>query len=236
MPHKPLLPLAVVGLLLTFSCTKDPVQDDLFDQNVDARKDDSKDFQGVKLVDGSLDEKPGEDSSADMNSNSTLGGSCTGTCASTSLQASFGGSSPIFTNAFYGLTAANKSSSGEVEIYIESYVDGSSGCPSQNSPTPAMTLIVSGLAVPSTTKPLTQADVTVKLLDFDGSTLGEGNLIADPTSVSLTPKGLSVCETCLGDPNQSDQGFVSLNMKLAFDGGTIEGQLYATHCDSMDES
>ena len=199
--------------------------------------DSNGDFSGVKLMDATDDMlKADATSDAPVDLTSALPSTCDGDCASTAVVSTFGRKNSTFRTAFYGLTAAKKSTSGKVELYLETYVDGSSSCPNEQSPTPAMTLIVSGIEFPLTRMTLTDEAATIKLLDFNGETLGEGNLIADPTSVSITPKAASICETCLGNPDESDSGFVRLDMKLAFDGGTIEGQLYAKHCDSMDES
>lgn len=243
-PTSLLLLSSVFVITMSLGCTKDPVQDDALNNTNTPKQDESKDLSDATndaasdaVSDTASDAASDAASDTSSDQTSSLPTTCTGACATTALASTFANKSSTFTTAFYGLTAANKSTSGSIELYMETYVDGSDSCPSEESPTPAMTLITSGITFPLTSNTLTTANgVVVKLLDFDGSTLGEGNLIADPTSVMITPQASAVCEECLGDPEKSDNGFVRLDMNLAFDGGTIKGQIYAKHCDSMDES
>lgn len=130
--------------------------------------------------------------------------------------------------AYYGFS---DTPDGSVEIYIEAYRGGVEGCPTQDSPTPDQTLVISGVPVPPPGEPGTvdtSAGLGVSLLDFEG--------IAAPVTradtATLTWGKVSICPECT---EQDDTGFVSFELEAQFGTeATLQGQLYATHCITFD--
>ncbi len=153
---------------------------------------------------------------------------CEGACATTNLAITFGATMRDLDRAFYGLT---KDASGTT-IRIEAHKGGSDTCPEESSPTPAYTLILPSLPIPTGPTPtLTSAGT---FLDFTGDVVtGPAPLRA--TEVILTPVAANICPTCIGGPAPSHaDGMIALDVALTFASGTISGHLYAIHCDSFD--
>ncbi len=113
-------------------------------------------------------------------------------------------------------------SEGDAELYLEAYRGGADGCPSQDSPTPALTLVVAG--IPRTLEaPIDKASgLSVVLFDFEGA-LGDVPLVR-ATEARLTP--LSACL-------EEGEAF-GYALEAAFPGGTLSGQALATRCGSLD--
>lgn len=102
-------------------------------------------------------------------------------------------------------------------LLIEIYKGGDPGCPTMNSATPEYTLVIG--RVPS----MTAATATsgANFLDYQGDMLG-GALGAPATVVMLSNV---VYQT---------SSFVTLDAQLTFAAGSVQGHLYAVHCDSLD--
>jgi hypothetical protein len=148
------------------------------------------------------------DSTADAGFSST----CTGTCATTNLTATFQ-VTRVLDRAYFGITAADNT------LHVEAYLGGGSGCPTMDSPTPDYALILGTVARPTSTMPSSSPG---NILDYQGDLLG-GPLGAAATTVTLTPVA------AMGD------AFVAFDANLVFAAGTVTGHVYATHCASMDE-
>jgi len=151
---------------------------------------------------------------------------CTGACRTTALTATFGSDTRVLDRAYYGIT---KTATGST-LHVEAYKNAGAGCPMQSSPTPDYTVILGkvGIASPGASPG--------NLLDFNGDLL-DGPLGAAASAVTLTTVAIDVCPTCVGMPAPADaDGFVALDASLTFAAGTITGHLYATHCDSLDET
>ena len=164
---------------------------------------------------------------------------CEGECAQQTLRASFGETVAPFGRAYYGLSAPQTTTSGEWELFIEAMDGGVAGCPTQDSPPPARTLIVSKLRIPTSTQVLTSAqdELSSTLLDYEGSLL-EDSVFESASTVRVEPVAIKVCVECVGKAAPShEEGFVALDVAVGFaGGGEVSGRLYATHCDSMDVS
>jgi hypothetical protein len=119
------------------------------------------------------------------------------------------------------------------EIHVEAHEGGDAGCPTQTSPSPKHTLVLSGLPAPLPSAALSESDgLTASLLDFDGALL-ELTPVTQATAVAVTPTASSVCTSCVGQgPDPS--GFVAFDLLATFPEGTVAGHLYATHCESLD--
>lgn len=154
------------------------------------------------------------------------GVTCTGACRTTSLAATFGSDVRTLDRAYYGITKTATTAT----LHLEAYKGGGAGCPTMTSPTPDYTMILGSIPITTTgTSP-------GNLLDFTGDLL-DGPLGAAATSVTLSGVRLDVCPTCVGMPAPADpDGFAALDASLVFAAGTIQGHVFATHCDSLDEA
>lgn len=179
------------------------------------------------------DQTKDQSSSGDMQS--SLPKTCTTTCAQTTASATFGNKSASFQNVRFGLLAASRTSSKTIEMQMEAFNGGTSGCPEMDSPTPKQTLIISGINPTTSTKtPITEKDgVVIKLIDYDGSLLSD-DLFVDATSFTLTPVAANVCTSCLATQDPDTDSFLTFDAQINFDGGQITGRFYGQHCDSMD--
>jgi hypothetical protein len=157
--------------------------------------------------------------------------SCSDACATQTLSATFGAVTEPLARGVYGV---DRDARGNPGVYIEAHDGGDPGCPEQTSPTPDRTLIISGLPLPVSGTPITEADgLVVSLLDFKGTLITSP--LAKATASSVTFTAADVCPACVGQPSPSDaDGFVALDLSATFPGGTVSGHVYATHCDSLD--
>lgn len=153
---------------------------------------------------------------------------CTGACQVTTAKAQFGNAQRPFDRAQFGLTSPSNSSSGGWELHVELHGGGSSACPEQSSPTPDRTLIIAGLKSPLIPAVYaTDAGIKATLFDFDGDLTQAPLLRAGQTWVDVT--AANTCETCPGA-----ERFIAFELNAAFDGGTVAGHVYGTHCSSLD--
>ena len=158
---------------------------------------------------------------------------CDADCRTHDLTATFTATTVAFERAYYGLTSPASSGSGDWEIYVESYVGGDPGCPTQTSATPDHTLIIAGHPAPLPASALTDANgLTATVLDFEGGLLG-GPISSGATAILSTKDASDVCISCVGT-GPDDDGFVAMDVELTFAEGTINGHVYATHCESLD--
>jgi hypothetical protein len=146
---------------------------------------------------------------------------CTDACQKLTLTATYGAKTSTFERAQFGYDKTAGAVSG---ITTEAHVGGAPECPTQNSPTPKRTLIVSGIPVGSAGKTLTKADgVAVTLLDFEG-------LLTDKPLDKATDVKLTV----LYFPGDAPEN-VAFDVEATFEQGTVRGHAYASHCTTMDE-
>lgn len=146
------------------------------------------------------------------------GARCDGPCTETKIVVTFGAASTTLTRAQFGYDAPDDA--GVRALHIEAHAGGAPECPTQQSPTPRQTLIVTG--TPPTVAPLTTTRVS--FLDFAGT-------FSLPPAVS-TP---NVTGRLASIGSLADGG-AALTMELTatFDGGTATGPIAADHCDSLD--
>lgn len=146
------------------------------------------------------------------------GARCDGPCAETKIAVTFGAASATLTRAQFGYDAPDDA--GVRALHVEAHLGGAPECPTQQSPTPRHTLIVTGTA--PTVAPLTTTRAS--FLDFAGT-------FSLPPAVS-TP---NVTGRVASIGSLADGG-AALTMELTatFDGGTATGTIAADHCDSLD--
>ena len=70
--------------------------------------------------------------------------------------------------------------------------------------------------------------------DYEG-TLLPGIAPASATEVTVTPRAANVCAAPECEGVQDEDGFVALDVSVAFEGGDLSGSVYLTHCTSYDE-
>ena len=186
----------------------DAASDAAMDAAIDAAMDTGADSATDAVADASME--------ASVDAGESDGGFsvCSGDCASTLLTASFGDVVETFDVAYFGLE-------GDGTVHLEVYGDAAPGCPASDSPTPARTLVIGSFAAPTDTTP---TSLSVSLLDFEG-TLTEEPILRS-SSATATPRAARVEATSMG--------FVRFDLEASFEGGTLDGAVYATHCDSLD--
>lgn len=146
---------------------------------------------------------------------------CVGPCATLSLEATYGAKKASFERAQFGW---DKQAGKVTGITTEAHAGGAPACPTQSSPTPDRTLVISGVKLGSVGKTLTQADgVAVTLLDFK-ATLTDKPL-DKATALKLTVVALE------GDAPER----VAFDLEATFAEGTLVGHVFAEHCATMDE-
>ena len=156
------------------------------------------------------------------------GVTCTGACQMMTAAATFGTTQRSFDRAQFGLTSPENSTSGGWELHVELHGGGSPACPEQSSPTPDRMLVIAGLKLPLTPAVYdTDAGIKSVLFDFDGDLTQAPLLRAGQTRVEVI--AANACETC-----PSAERFIAFELMAAFDGGTIVGHVYGTHCSSLD--
>lgn len=254
MSTRNLLSLSILALTLS-ACGKnnDPGSSEkdmavvLFDEDMSSANDDmSSETEDMN--------QPGEDLGVDMSGEdadmgdepdmttpedmSGFPSSCEGACAMQDLTATYGATTEPFERAVYGLSAPETTASGEWEIYIEALDGGFDGCPQQDSPTPARTMIITNLTIPMEAgMMLTKAEhgISTTLLDFDGSLFTEEQVFERADSVELVPQAGNLCVECVGMAMPSHmEGFIAFDLSATFPSGTASGHIYAVHCDSLD--
>lgn len=179
---------------------------------VDAASDTAVDVGAMDA--GSLDS--GDDASMDAATDAgPLGMSCDDECAMTELEARFGDVTESFDAAYFG-------TNGDGTLRVEAYGGAAEGCPEMDSPTPDRTLIIAALPMPTDRS---EVVVTATLLDF------EGTLTSEP--FVSTPTALIRAQAAQLAP--LDMAFVRITFDASFEGGEVDGVIYATHCASLDE-
>lgn len=144
-----------------------------------------------------------------------LGVSCEGACAETRLEARFGDTTELFDVAYFGVNA-------DGSLRVEVYGGSAEGCPEMDSPSPDRTLILGLLPEPMGRSELT---MTATLLDFEG-TLTDAPFLSTPTA-SVRPVSASLTPLAMA--------FIRVDFDASFEGGEVDGAIYATYCSSLDE-
>ncbi|MFU8804055.1 MAG: hypothetical protein ACNA8W_09630 [Bradymonadaceae bacterium] len=141
-----------------------------------------------------------------------------------------------FTRAAYGLSSPQQTESGQWEIHVEAWEGGFTGCPEQDSPTPARQLLLSGLKLPEGGEVQGDEDgVALTLLDYQGDVVTAENPISRASVVRVLPMRWEICTECVGGAEPShEEGELVLRLEAVFEEGELSGELVARHCDSLD--
>lgn len=151
-------------------------------------------------------------------------GTCEGACQTTSLVADFGGKKRTLVRAQFGTQPGD----GGVELHTESHLGGAAACPSESSPSPDYTLLVTPIPRGAAGRKLSDRDkVTSNFFDFKGD-LG----LAAPSGIT---KAISVNLTVTAEDPSTPPRWVAIDVAAAFREGEISGHLYAEFCDSLSE-
>jgi hypothetical protein len=151
-------------------------------------------------------------------------GTCEGACKTTSLMADFGGKKRTLVRAQFGTQPGD----GGVDLHTESHLGGAAACPSETSPSPDYTLLVTPIPRGAAGRKLSDRDkVTSNFFDFKGD-LG----LAAPSGIT---KAITVNLTVTAEDPSTPPKWVAIDVSAAFREGEITGHLYAELCDSLSE-
>lgn len=126
----------------------------------------------------------------------------------------------VFERAYFGFNGMPATS-----LHVELHRGGDEGCPHPGSATPLQTLVLSNVPLATEKNAASAADgVTASLIDF-----------AQAFTSSLAPLSAhNIALTSLAASRQPPRS-IAFGVQLAFDGGLVaSGQVYATHCASLD--
>jgi hypothetical protein len=150
---------------------------------------------------------------------------CEGTCKTTALVADFGGKKRTLVRGQFG---TQQGADGGAELHTESHLGGQSGCPTQQSPSPDYTLIVTAVPRGATGKKLSERDgLTSAFFDFKGD-LG----LAAPSGIT---KAIALNVTVVGEDPATPPSWVALDVVASFTEGEVRGHLFAEYCDSLSQ-
>jgi len=151
-------------------------------------------------------------------------GTCEGACKTTSLVADFGGKKRTLVRAQFGTQPGD----GGVDLHTESHLGGEAACPTQSSPSPDYTLLVTPIPRGAAGRKLSDRDrVTSNFFDFKGD-LG----LAAASGIT---KAITVNLTVIAEDPSTPPKWVAIDVSAAFREGEITGHLYAEFCDSLSE-
>jgi hypothetical protein len=137
----------------------------------------------------------------------------------TSVDVAIGGVSRTLERAQFG---RSKSDAGET-LYIEAHEGGDPACPTEATPTPKRTVIISGVPRGAVGTVYTKADgIAVSFLDFTGDQLG-GKPISKASAATVTIIAVDGATS------------VELEVDATFAEGTAKGRVYATYCESLSD-
>jgi hypothetical protein len=183
----------------------------------------SNEPNGVGYVAPSDASTPGVDSGPDATDAGTdvSAPGCVGACKTTSLVVDIGGTKRPLDRAQFGTQQGDAGA----QLHVEAHAGGSPECPSQTSPTPTYTLIVSSIPRGAAGGSASKSDgVASAFFDFKGD-LGLPPL-TKATAVSIT----SLVEDSANPPAWS-----AFDVTATFPEGTVTGHIYAEYCASLSE-
>lgn len=147
---------------------------------------------------------------------------CDGDCLKTTVEADIGGKKASLDRAQYGTDGTGAAHS----LYIEVNVGGDTACPTQGSPTPDRTLVLSGISIGAVGTKLTAADgVTASYLEYVGDQLPDAPVT----------KATEVEATLVEVDSDTPPAWVAVDVKATFAEGTVQGHVFASYCQTMSE-
>jgi hypothetical protein len=145
--------------------------------------------------------------------------SCAGACTTTTLAADFGGQKRALVRGQFGTQAGDAGA----ELHLEAYAGGDPACPTQASPSPDYTLVLTGVPRGAAGRSLAQADgLSAAFLDF------KGDLGLPPVT-----KATQLRVTVVAEDPSSPPAWVALDVSATFSQGTVVGHVYAGYCASL---
>lgn len=147
---------------------------------------------------------------------------CDGDCLKTTVEADIGGKKAPLDRAQYGTDGTGAAQT----LYIEAHAGGDTACPTENSPSPDRTLVLTGIPIGAVGTKLTEADgVTASYLDYVGDQL------PDKPTTKATAVEATLVEIDSGTP----PAWVAVDVKATFAEGTVQGHVFASYCQTMSE-
>jgi hypothetical protein len=174
-------------------------------------------MDGASIESGTLVDHGGD--AADSAALSEL---CDTDCSRLSLSVTSNGKSVAFDRVQFALNGTERS------IYVEAHICGAPECPSKDSKTPDLTLIVAGVQLPTRAQELTTADgLAISLVDFKGNYVTGGNPILKADTAKLTPRAFRAMPRA--------DAFVAFDVAAEFPGGiVVRGHARAAYCASLE--
>ena len=146
---------------------------------------------------------------------------CEGACKQTALVATFGALTRPLDRAQLGTQQGDAGA----QLHTESHSGGAPECPSQSSPTPSYTLIVSSIPRGAPGGAASEKEgVTGAFFDF------KGDLTLPPFT-----KATSVKLSALVEDPATPPAWAAFDVTATFAEGRVTGHVYAAYCASLDE-
>lgn len=164
----------------------------------------------------------------------TLPRTCEGPCRAMAVTIRVEGRTGKVSRAQFGVTSAAKSGTGRPELHVELHEGGDPACPTESSPTPERTVVVSGLPVADVAATYGMPEgVRLTLLDF-GRALTEEPLLR-ATEIAITPVAQSIDVASGGEGDGGGPAdFVAFEVRATLPGGELVGRVFAERCASLD--
>lgn len=146
---------------------------------------------------------------------------CEDACKKTALVATFGALTRTLDRAQFGTQEGDAGA----QLHTESHLGGAPECPSQTSPTPGYTLLVSRIPRGAAGGAASEKDgVTSAFFDFKGD-------------LSLPPftRAKSVTLTALVEDQATPPAWAAFDVIATFAEGSVTGHVYAAYCASLTE-
>ena len=199
----------------------DLTDEDTLDASEDSAEISDPDLQDLTDIADSSDTTVDEDQNGEL---------CEGACRYQNLDAVFGNTTYPLEGTYFGLTAPEQSGD-PTTLYIEAYT-GYDDCPEENSAPPIIHVLLNNTPLPlapGTT--LTMEDgLTATLLDYEGVVTDA--IFLSATAIEINVVDAEICEDCVG--TEQPDAFLALDVEIVFDGGSVTGHIYGSHCQSMD--
>ncbi len=171
--------------------------------------------------DDAADAPEPKDATAAPDASDAAAPACTGACRTTSLVVTIGGETRSLNRAQFGTVAGDAGTL----LHVEAHEGGKPECPSETSPSPAYTLIVSQVPHAATSGSATERDgIRSVFFDFRGD-LGLPPLVR-ATAVTVTAR--------VEDPAPTPAWF-AFDVVATFAEGTVSGHVYAEYCPSLSD-
>ncbi len=143
---------------------------------------------------------------------------CDTTCKTLTVSANFNGNALAFDRGQFGTQTVD----GGTGYHVEVHAGGDPACPTQNSPTPERSFVVTSIPHLAAGQSATEADgVRAAYLDFAGD--GSAPLVKS-TQIKVTVTAID---------SAAKPTWIAFDVDAKFPTGSVTGHVYATYCESL---